>query len=109
MPIGARANGSLLFTAKEVSPNYMYLTVNISLDCNHGICFWLVVGLLVLGSMYAHTRMSKRLDSEPTALFVDAPICIGGGGSRDNPSGRVTVNPNCNTVITDLAQLSLLL
>lgn len=106
MPIGARANGSLLFTAKEVSPNYMYLTVNISLDCNDGICFWLVVGLLVLDSMHAHTRMSKRLDSEPTALFVDAPICIDTG---EAVLGRVTVNPNCNTVITDLAQLCLLI
>jgi hypothetical protein len=96
MPVGARANGSLVFTGREVSPNYVYPVVNITLDYEHRICFWLVVGLLVLDSMYAHTRMSKRL------VFVDSPICISGGGSMCNPSGRVTVNHDCNTVITVL-------
>ena len=98
LPIGARANGRLVFTGKEVSPNYVYPTVHLSLDYNHEICFWLIVGLLVLDSMYAHTRMACN------SLLVDAPICIGGGGSMGNPSGRVTVNPNCNTVITVRAQ-----
>jgi len=101
MPIGARSNGSLVFTGKDVSPNYLYPTVNITLDYDHSICFWLVVGLLVLDSMYAHTRMSLRLAAVPTALFVDSPICIGGGGSLGNPSGTVTPNPNCNTPIND--------
>ena len=99
LPVGGRAcrTGHVLQCASAKSPGVEYPIINQFLDYQHRICFWIIAGLTARDRWYAHTRIATGKNAGPTGHFVDAPVQIGGGGSKDGPHARLSSNPNRNT------------
>jgi hypothetical protein len=99
LPVGGRAcrTGHVLQCASAKSPGVEYPIINQFLDYQHRICFWIIAGLTARDRWYAHTRIATGKNAGPTGHFVDAPVQIGGGGSKDGPHARLSSNTNRNT------------